>query len=111
MVERIWRRLGLEELRKALQKVEKLSRQFEGLLKVLPPCNDCARSALLEQIRSSGRSLGIEIVSLTSLAESLREAVEAAEKERSQLMEAPPVPCICPAGLCTCHSQAAPSDV
>jgi hypothetical protein len=99
----LWRRVGLGELRNALQRVERLTRTFEQALRALPPCNTCARGSLLEQIHTVGSHLDRELVGVTVLANSLKEAVAAAEPTREALAAGAPAPCQCGRGPCTCH--------
>lgn len=101
--EGLWKDVGLEELREALKEVQSLTRHFEASLQALPPCTACARGNLLQQIRSTGSRLSGKIVSLTVLAETLKEAVGAAEQAAAQLEAAAPEPCQCPGARCTCH--------
>lgn len=99
----LWRRVGLGELRQALQRVTHLTRTFEEVLRELPPCNTCARGSLLEQIHAAGSHLGRELVGLTVLAKSLKEAVAAAEQTQAELVAHAPKPCRCTTGPCACH--------
>ena len=102
-LEELWKRVGLSELRGSVQKAEGLIRDFEEALRALPPCDECARARLLEQIRGTGGRLSGEVVSLSVLAESLKTAMETAEQARQALEGAPPEPCRCPSGGCACH--------
>lgn len=99
----LWRRVGLEELRQALERVTALANEFAGALKALPPCNACARVSLLEQIHTSGRHLSGEAGSLSVLAGALKQAVAAAEQTQAELVANAPSPCRCSSGQCTCH--------
>ena len=101
--EDLWRRVGLEELRRTLAQVSDLIKDFERALRALPSCNQCARVALLEQIRGAGEALGRQTISLAMLAESLEGAVAAAEQTKAAFTANAPEPCRCPSGPCTCH--------
>ena len=101
--EDLWRAVGLEELRQALNDVETLTRRFETSLQALPPCTACARINLLQEIRATGSRLGGKIVSLTVLAETLKGAVVIAEQAAAQLATNVPDSCQCPGTQCTCH--------
>ena len=98
----IWKRLGLEELRLALTRVIAFAEEFEGALRALPPCDSCARAALLDKIEASGRELGGAAISVSTLAEVLRCAQAAAESAQVELERCRPETCACPAGRCTC---------
>jgi len=102
-IDALWKRVGLQELREALARTEELIRGFEGALKAMPSCDDCAQVALLDQIRKTGGRLSSETVSLSVLAENLKEAVATAELAQAELGANAPDPCRCPTGLCTCH--------
>jgi len=102
-LDELWGRVGLSELRGALLRVQELSREFERALRALPPCDQCARARLLEQIRSAGGRLSSEAVNLSILAESVKTTVKAAEDAQCMLETNPPQPCHCPAGECRCH--------
>lgn len=102
-IDALWKRLGLQELREALIRTEGLARNFEAALKALPSCDDCARVALLDQIRKTGGALSSETVSLSVLAVNLKEAVAVAEKAQAGLAANAPTPCHCPEDQCTCH--------
>jgi hypothetical protein len=101
----LWRRVGLDELRQALARVENLSSGFEKALRTLPPCNTCARVSLLEQIQTAGRHLSSEAASLSVLAGTLKQAVSAAEKMQAELATNIPEPCQCSSGKCICHDD------
>lgn len=101
--EDIWRRVGLEELRRALVQVTDQMKGLEQVLRVLPPCNACARGQLLEQIQTAGSHLSRELVGLTVLAGSLKGAVTTAEQAQAELAANAPDPCRCSSGQCTCH--------
>ena len=103
--EDVWKRVGLEELRQALGRVTVMTRQFDGALQALPPCDACARAHLLEQIHVASRQLSQEAVSISMLAEALGAAIAAAERSRGYLVAAAPTPCRCQAGPCTCHGE------
>lgn len=102
-IEELWGRVGLEELQQAVGKIHQLMCDFEETLKGLPSCNQCAKAELLERVRVAGTRLSSEAVSLTVLAESLKEAAAIAEKSRQCLTADPPSPCRCPKGNCACH--------
>lgn len=99
----LWRRVGLEELRSTLERVQGLTEQFETALRALPPCDTCARSSLLKQLEIAGQRLGSEAISISVLAESLHQAMMAIEKAHKELGETSATPCQCPSGHCTCH--------
>lgn len=101
--EDIWRRVGLDQLRQALVSTQNLAESFEQSLRALPPCNACARVSLLEQIRTTGGRLSGEVTSLSVLADTLKQAVAAAEKTQIDLIANAPYPCQCSKGQCTCH--------
>ena len=98
----VWKRVGLEELREALRRVTTLVEEFEGALKALPPCDACARAALLERIETSGRRLGGAAISVSTLADVLRRAQSTAERARQELARCAPEACACPPGQCSC---------
>lgn len=102
-LDKIWSRVGLQELRSALRKIEDLSAQFEKTLSDLPVCDQCAHLRLLEEIQKKGKDLGGEVISLVSLAESLKNAVVIAEKTQEKLVEQCPETCQCHEDQCTCH--------
>ncbi len=102
-VERLWKRVGLQELRQNLKRAETLIDAFEQALKSLPSCDECAKGALLEQIRVTSKEVGIEAVSLSVLAEAMREAVTVAEETQSELHANAPDPCRCAGERCRCH--------
>jgi hypothetical protein len=99
----LWKRVGLEELRATLTRVRGLTEQFEGILRTLPPCTTCARASLLRQIETGSRQLGGEAISLAVLAQSLQEAVAAAENVHDELQTTASSPCACPSNRCICH--------
>ena len=99
----LWKQVGLEELRKALKDVEILTRHFEKLLRMLPPCSTCARVNLLQQVHAVGSRLGSEIISLTVLASILKQVMAVAEQAQGELVADAPAPCQCSTGPCTCH--------
>ncbi|MBI4343278.1 MAG: hypothetical protein HY601_00490 [Candidatus Omnitrophica bacterium] len=101
--ETLWQRLGLARLREALTEVHQFSEAFERALRGLPSCSACAKSALLERIRLTGRRLGTEAVSLSALAENLKESAALAEAVEARLAADAPAPCRCPTTVCTCH--------
>ncbi len=100
----LWKRVGLDTLRKGLIEVYGLAQEFESALTHLPSCDQCARVALVDEIKKTGSDLGGKVIGLTALAETLRTALTAAEKAGSELEESCPLPCQCPKGECTCHS-------
>ena len=100
--EDLWKRVGLEELRQALEHVTVLAREFEEALKALPPCDACARALLLERIEASGRRLGSAAISVSTLADMLHQAHATAELARQELARCAPESCACPPGRCTC---------
>ncbi len=101
--EELWRRVGLDELRQTLVRVETLMRVFEKTLRSLPSCNECAKARLLEHLRASSTRLGTVITGLAILAESLSSALTAAEQAQDGLTRQPVQPCRCSANPCTCH--------
>lgn len=101
--EDLWRRVGLDELRQALVRAQGLMERFEQALRMLPPCNTCARVNLLEQIHTTGRHLSGEVTTLSILAGTLKQAVAAAEQTQAELVADAPEPCHCSSGQCTCH--------
>ena len=100
--EDIWKRVGLEELRQALERVTTLAEEFEDALKALPPCDACARALLLERIEASGRRLGGAAISVSTLADVLRQAQATAEDAQQELVRCAPESCACPPGRCAC---------
>ncbi|MBI4597862.1 MAG: hypothetical protein HY737_05620 [Candidatus Omnitrophica bacterium] len=101
--EDLWRRVGLDELRQALVRVQGLAAAFENALQTLPPCTACARVALLERIDAAGRDLSGEVTGLSVLASTLKQAVAAAEQTQTELAANALAPCRCSSGECTCH--------
>ena len=101
--ELLWKRVGLEELRRALSRIEALTTGFERALRRLPPCSTCARTNLFGQIRTTSGQLSSETASLSALAATLQQAAAAAEQMEAQLMANVPKPCRCEGGTCTCH--------
>ena len=99
----LWRRVGLDELRQALVRIEELMYGFENALRSLPPCNACARAKLVERIQSDSHRLSREMTNLSVLAESLKDALSTTEQCTTDLTTNPPVPCQCTGGQCTCH--------
>ena len=102
-IERLWRRVGLQELRQTLKKVGTLMDSFGQTLKSLPSCDECAKAVLLEQIRATSNQVGVEAVSISVLAETLRESVTVTEKATAQLNANAPDPCRCAGEVCRCH--------
>ena len=102
-IEKLWGKVGLEELQRAVDGILRLTHDFEETLKGLPSCNQCAKAEMLERIRVAGTRLSSEAVSLSVLAESLKKAAEIAEKSQECLTANPPSPCRCPTGGCVCH--------
>ena len=103
--EELWKRVGLHELRDTLEQVTILMNRFEQALQALPPCNHCAQAALLEQVHRTGNQLSGQVVSLTVLAETLKQAVAVSERAHEMLSASQLTPCRCPSGPCTCHEQ------
>lgn len=102
--EELWERVGLENLRQALTKVDALTHRFERSLQELPNCDKCARVTLLDHIEQTGAQLSGEIISLTSLAASIKQAVNVIESAQKDLKEQVPHRCECPdEAACTCH--------
>ena len=99
----LWRRVGLDELRQALVRIEELMYGFENTLRSLPPCNACARAKLVERIQSDSHQLSREMTTLSVLAESLKGALGTAEQCTTDLTANAPAPCRCTGGACTCH--------
>ncbi|MBI4341649.1 MAG: hypothetical protein HY598_05145 [Candidatus Omnitrophica bacterium] len=100
--EGLWKRVGLEELRQALERVTALAGEFEAALKALPPCDACARALLLERIEAAGRRLGGAAISVSTLADVLRQAQATAEHAQQELVRCAPESCACPPGQCSC---------
>ena len=107
--EALWKRVGLEELREALLCVMRLAAEFEEALKALPPCDSCARAVLLERIEVGGRKLGGEAISVSMLAEVLRQAQVTLEAAHEELIRCAAESCACPPGTCTCAHSSRPS--
>jgi len=105
--EELWRRVGLARLREALARVGRLSQEFERLLAALPPCDACARAALLKRLREAGTEVSSEAIYLSVLAQSLHKAVEETHHADRQLGAVEAEPCRCPGGPCTCHGPQA----
>lgn len=103
-IEELWKNIGLEELRSALGRVDVSFRRFEKALAALPACNECAKTALLSEIETSGTELGGEVVGLLSLAGTLKAAVAAVEKTHAEFLQNCPEPCRCSGPTCTCHT-------
>ena len=101
----LWRRLGLDELRRSLQHVEGLIHSFEQIVRTLPPCNGCARLKLIAQIEATSKQLSGEVAGVSALAETLKAAVAVAEHTQTELSANAPEPCQCSAGQCTCHEE------
>ena len=102
-VENIWKRVGLEKLRQQLRQVIVSSKKFEQSLRSLPACNECAKVVLLEHIQKTGRRLSGQVVSLTTLAETLKSTLKATEHVEKILIENAPPPCKCGSQKCSCH--------
>ena len=102
-VELLWKRVGLKELRSALSQVDELARHFEATLRTLPPCDQCARAVLFEQIQKTGSRLSGKVTTLSALAGTLEDAAKATEKARRDLEKNCPLPCQCKEGACACH--------
>ncbi len=102
-LERLWRRVGLEELRKALGRIRDLERVFEKMLADLPVCDDCARRILFEKLERAGIQLGGEVFNVTTLAASLQKALAVLEKSRTDLAGSLSHTCRCPQEPCACH--------
>ncbi len=100
---KLWNRIGLQSLRQALDRVDRLERDLEEALKSLPACDDCARLRLLEGIERAGVRLSKEAVSLTVLVGTLKEAASIADRQRGELAKRGIPPCRCSTGQCTCH--------
>lgn len=107
--EALWKRVGLEELRAALLRITRLALEFEEALKALPPCDSCARASLLEKIEASGRELGGAAITVSSLADVLRQAQETAEAACKELGTCAPEACACPPGRCACNHAPHPA--
>lgn len=101
--EQLWRRVGLDELRQALRRIEELMYGFEKTLRSLPPCDACARAKLVERIQSDSNRLSREMTSLSVLAETLKDTLGTTEQCTAALTANPPAPCRCTGGPCTCH--------
>jgi hypothetical protein len=101
--ENLWKRIGLEELRKSLTVLQELSQRFQDNLKALPECDECAKVMLIEQIQTSGDRLGAETVTLVALAGTLKKAVQVTETMQAELVKNGPDPCCCPTEKCCCH--------
>lgn len=101
--ENLWKRVGLEQLRHSLLKVEELTHSFEESLKGLPKCDQCAKVALIEKIQSSAGDLGGEVVGLSALAGTLKESIGSAERAKEALEQDCPDNCQCSGEPCTCH--------
>ena len=93
-------------MREALRRVATLVEEFEGALKALPPCDACARATLLERIEASGRRLGGAAISVSTLADALRQAQSTAERAQQELARCAPETCACPPGRCSCDHAA-----
>ncbi len=101
--EQLWKRIGLHELRNALENIVTAAKRFEQALRELPTCDECAKLALLEHIQNTGRKLGTQVVSLSVLAESLTGSADVAQNLKSDLIEHAPQPCKCSGKVCSCH--------
>lgn len=102
-MERLWRRVGLETLRQALGRIQNLEKIFEKTLEDLPVCDDCARRVLFEKLEQVGIRLGGEVLSVTTLAASFREALAVLERGRAELAGSLSHACRCPQEPCNCH--------
>lgn len=107
--EALWKRVGLEELRAALLSVTRLAVELEEALRDLPPCDSCARAALLAKIETSGRKLGGAAITISTLADILRQAQETVEAACKELETCAPEACACPPGRCTCNHAPHPA--
>ncbi len=101
--EHLWRRVGLDELHKIFKDIEEKFKLFSALLHSLPPCDECAKLILIEEIEKTGRKLNAQVAGLTSLAETLRSSFEITEKLKTNLVENAPHLCQCKQGNCICH--------
>lgn len=101
--EQLWKRIGLHELRSALENVANAAKRFEQALGELPVCDECAKFALLEHIQNTGRKLGTQAASLSVLAESLKGSADVAQNLKAGLVEHAPKPCQCSGKVCSCH--------
>jgi hypothetical protein len=101
--EELWRRVGLQELRRALDALERSKQRFEEGLRTLPPCDACARANLLGQLRVAGGRLGREMLGIAMLAEELEKAARAVERAQAEFTTIQTEPCRCPEGPCICH--------
>lgn len=102
--EALWRRVGLAELRKALEQVTHSMQRLQQSMQDLPPCNACARTLLLQELHATSRQVSKDTVGVSMLTEALKAAVTAAEQvvqAASSVQSSPP--CRCPTGPCTCH--------
>lgn len=99
----LWRQVGLDELRQALARIHTLATAFEQALAALPTCGECARAALLDQIRTRGEHLSGDVTSLAVLADTLESGVKAMEAAQGVLAASSPTPCRCESAQCTCH--------
>lgn len=102
-IEKLWKRIGLGELRKQLKSVIQTIEEFEQTVKLLPGCDQCAKVALLEHIEKEGRRLGTQVMSLTALTSTLKGASNAAETLERKFLDTMPHPCQCGETPCTCH--------
>ncbi len=99
----LWRRVGLDELRKSLLRIEKSRERFEQVLRRLPPCNSCARAILLETIQKQAERLSVEAGSTAVLASSIKDTLSVIETAHKQLAAEDIPACCCHQGECTCH--------
>ena len=104
-INKLWQKLGLQELRERLKEVVSSAEGFEQALKALPACDKCARLILLDQIERTGRKLGSEVISLTAMAETLKSVGQAAEDAQTKLSQGIPGPCQCREEECVCSHQ------
>lgn len=101
--EQLWRRIGLEELRQAVEKTQQAINDFQRAVEALPDCEHCARVALLEKVGHSSAALERSVVGVNVLASVLQEAVAVAGQARQRLALKPPAACRCPGEPCQCE--------
>ena len=101
--DRIWTRVGLQELRQALSGVIASMQELHGVLNALPACNTCARRALIERIHTASRQVGQQSTGLAVLAASLQSAMQAVEQTDTEMRIHHPEACQCAGEPCRCH--------
>lgn len=101
--DRIWARVGLQELRQTLGKVMASMHELNGVLNALPACNTCARRALIERVSTASQQVGRQSAGLAALSASLLSAMQAVERTDTEMRIHHPEACQCAGEPCRCH--------